>query len=182
MEHEFSGKNKLHQKQLQFALRCKTAQPKQSIFCSLWTTLQLTSSSQHLVLGSSHSNCLAMGKARLKAGAARERKWVGKRDAHNASKIPRVCIVGDWGKLSEVNEADWMLAINQSFRSFRKTFLTWSSSFPLMNAHSFNLQDDDVGEYCSIEEILRVCYRCRARTRGIVWACCRTNRKWISLK
>lgn len=36
-----------------------------------------------------------------------------------------------------------------------------------MNAHSFNLQNDDVGEYCSFEEILQICYRCRARTRGM---------------
>lgn len=139
------------------------------------STLQLTSSSQHFILGSSHSNCPAVGKAGLKAGVAQERKWVGKRDAHNASKTPWVCIVGDWGELPEVNEADWMLAISQSSMSFRNTFLTWSSSFPLMNTHSFNLQNDEVGEYCSFEEILRVCYRCRARNRGIVWACCCTN-------
>lgn len=80
--------------------------PKQNNFCSLRATLQLTSSSQRFILGSSHSNCLAMGKARLKAGARREREWVGKRDAHNAGKTPRFCIVGDREKLSKANEAD----------------------------------------------------------------------------
>lgn len=80
--------------------------------------------------GSSHSNCLAMEKARLQAGGREERKWVGKRDAHNASKTSRFCIVGDWEKLPKVNEADWMPVINQSFKSFRNKFLTWSSSSP----------------------------------------------------